>query len=148
MKKVISSLFAVMLIAGATVWATEPQLEGVKCVVAPKAANAEKSVDYKDGKVFFCCGGCQGKFTASPEKFAPKANHQLVATKQYKQAACPLTGRDVNSSAVVTVGGVEVAFCCNGCKGKVAGAEGAAQVKLVFGEKPFKSGFKVVKASE
>ncbi len=148
MKKMIGSLLGVALVACATVFATEPKLDGVKCVVAPKPVNADKSVDYKEGKVFFCCGGCLGKFEANTEKFATKANHQLVATKQYKETACPISGRDLNPETKVTLAGVDVTFCCNGCKGKVESAEGDKQLDLVFGEKAFKKGFAVVKAEE
>lgn len=136
-RKGMLSALCVALIAGVTVWAGEPKLEGVKCVVAPRAAKADKSVDYKDGKVFFCCANCPKKFAAAPEKFATKANMQLVATGQYEQKKCPLTGRDLNADTKIKVGEAEVAFCCANCKGKVEAAEGDKQVEMVFGEKAF-----------
>ncbi|TWU22500.1 YHS domain protein [Novipirellula galeiformis] len=141
MKKV-ASVFAVALIATATVFAGEVKLDGVKCVIAPKPADASKSADYKDAKVYFCCNGCAGKFAKDTEKFATKANHQLVATKQYEQKACPISGRDLNPETATEVNDVKVTFCCNGCKGKVEKAEGDAKVNLVFGEKSFAKAFK------
>ena len=112
-------------------------------MVADKAANPEKSAEYKDGKVYFCCGGCAGKFAKTPKKFALKANHQLVATKQYEQKACPISGRDLNPETAVKVGGTEVTFCCNNCKGKVEGADSdEAKLKLVFSDKAFAKAFK------
>ena len=117
------------------------KLEGVKCIVNPKKdAKADKSVDYKEGKVFFCCGGCPKAFEKDTAKFATSANHQLVATGQYAQAKCPLTGKDLNPEQKVKVGGVDVTLCCGGCKGKVAKAEGAEQAELVFSDKAFKKG--------
>lgn len=137
-RKGILSLLSVALIAGVTVWADDVKLEGVKCVVAPKAAKADKSADFKDGKVYFCCGNCAGKFAESPEKFTTNANMQLVATKQYAQKACPLSGGDLNPETMIKVGDVEVSFCCNNCKGKVESAEAKDQVTMVFEEKAFK----------
>ena len=90
-KKAMSGV-AVLLVAAATVVAAEVNLEGVKCVVAPKAASASKAVDYKGGKVYMCCGGCVGKFKSNTAKYAEKANHQLVATKQFAHSVVvPLT---------------------------------------------------------
>lgn len=126
------------------------KLDDVKCVVNPKNdAKADKTLDYKEGKVFFCCDGCPKAFTKDTEKFATSANHQLVATGQYAQTKCPLTGKDLNPDQKVKVGGVEVTLCCGGCKGKVAKAEGAAQAELVFSDKAFeKGGFEPVKKDE
>ncbi len=143
MLKKMTSVVAVLLVAGATVIAAEVELEGVKCVVADKAANPEKSAEYKDGKVYFCCGGCAGKFAKTPKKFALKANHQLVATKQYEQKACPLSGGKLNPETAIEIGGTKVCFCCNKCKGKVEGADSdEAKLKLVFSDKAFAKAFK------
>ncbi|TWT80998.1 YHS domain protein [Planctomycetes bacterium CA13] len=141
MKKMMGGL-AIALIAGVTVYAAEVKLDDIKCVVAPKPAKATKSADYKDAKVYFCCDGCAGKFSKAPEKFATKANHQLVATKQFKQEACPMSGNPLNAETETKVAGVAVQFCCNGCKGKVDSAEGDEKIALVFADKPFEKGFK------
>ncbi len=68
MKKFLSCA-AVLLVASATVLAGEIDLKGVKCVVAPRDASMDKSADYKEGKVYFCCGNCAGKFAADKKKF-------------------------------------------------------------------------------
>jgi YHS domain-containing protein len=147
MKKAFSCL-AVLLVAGATVVAADLDLDGVKCIVKDKAATEGKSADYRDAKVYFCCGGCAGKFAANTKKYATKANHQLVATKQFKQKACPFSGGELNSETAVKVAGVEVAFCCNKCQGKVESAEDdAARVNMIFANKSFEKGFEK-KASE
>lgn len=114
------------------------------CPVAPKkAAKADKSVEYKGGKVYFCCGGCPAAFKKDTAKFAARANMQLVQTHQAKEVKCPLSGADLNPATKIKVGDVEVAFCCNNCKGKAEKATGEEQIELVFGDKAFDKGFKV-----
>jgi len=128
----------------------EVDLKGIKCIVqADKDAKADKTVDYKDGKVYFCCNGCPKAFTKDikdEKKFAAKANAQLVATKQAVQHKCPLSGADLNKDTEITVGGAKVQFCCNMCKGKVEKKTGDDQLEMVFSDKAFdKAGFKVEK---
>ena len=147
LKTTISGL-ALLLIASATVLAGEIDLEGVKCVVAPKNAQVSKSADYKKGKVYFCCGGCQGKFTKDSKPFAMKANQQLVSTKQYEQKACPLSGGDLDPETAIKVAGTKVAFCCGNCKAKVESSEDAEAMKLVFADKAFDKAFKKVEAKK
>lgn len=130
----------------AAAFAAEPKLDGVKCIVATsKDAKADKSRDYKEGKVYFCCDNCPKKFDADKKKYAAKANAQLVATEQYKQAKCPISGQDYVDDQSSTVGGAKVYFCCEKCKGKVDKAKGDDQLDLAFGDKAFeKGGFKKV----
>jgi len=125
----------------------EVDLKGIKCIVATdKDAKADKTADYKEGKVYFCCGNCPKAFAKDEKKYATKANAQLVATKQAKQHKCPITGKDVNSEKELTVGGAKVQFCCDNCKGKVDKATGDDQLELVFSDKAFEKGeFKVEK---
>ena len=137
---------AAALLACATVYAADVKLEGIKCPVSGKAAKAASSVDYKGGKVYFCCDQCPDAFKNETTKFAAKANMQLVATGQANEVKCPITGNDLNPATAIDVSGVKVAFCCNNCKVKVSKAEGDEQVNLVFGEEAFKKGFEVKKA--
>lgn len=122
-------------------------LEGIKCIVNGKgAAKSEQFVKHLGGKVYFCCGGCKAKFVADQKLEKPtmtvKANHQLALTGQYVQKGCPMSGGAINKEAVTEVGGVEVGFCCNGCKSKVADAEGLeAKANLVFSKAAFKNAF-------
>ena len=149
MLKKVTSVLAVLLVAGATVIAAEVDLKGVKCVVADKAANPEKSAKYKDGEVYFCCGGCQGKFAKDAKKYAVKANHQLVATKQYEQTKCPFSGGKLNPETAIKLAGTEVTFCCNNCKGKAEGAkDDAARLELVYNDKAFGKAFQKVAKKE
>ncbi len=124
------------------------KLADIKCVVSGKAINPEATVDYKDAKLYFCCEGCPAAFKKDTEKFATKANHQLVATKQYKQEKCPLSGGKLNPEAKVKVAGTAVNFCCEKCQGAVAKAEGDKQLDMVFGDKAFKKAFVVAKKGD
>ena len=137
---------AAALLACATVYAAEVKLEGIKCPVSGKAAKAASAVDYKGGKVYFCCDGCPEAFKKDMAKYATKSNMQLVATGQAKAVKCPITGKDINPDTAIEVSAVKVAFCCNGCKGKVSKAEGDAQLALVFSDEAFKKGYEVKKA--
>ena len=144
---ILSTITAVAILATTLVFASAiaddtVDFKKVKCLVNPKqAAKETNAADYKGGKVYTCCGGCMGKFKKSPTKFATMANHQLVATKQYKQAKCPLSGGPSKAAHTAEVGGVKVAFCCGNCEGKVKKAKGKVQAELVFSDKAFKKGF-------
>ncbi len=118
-------------------------LTGVKCMMMPaKNVTAKQAVDYKGGKVFFCCKGCAGKFAKDSSKYAEMANQQLVATGQYQQTGCPFSGSEVDDEAVVAVNGVKVKFCCGNCVNKVESqADAVAQSRLVFSDKAFSKGF-------
>ena len=124
-------------------------LKGIKCVVNSKAAAKDGTgVDYKGGQVFFCCKNCPKAFAANTAKFATSANYQLVATKQAKQAACPLSGKACKADHSVTIKGTPVYFCCENCQGAVAKLKGKAQLEKVFSDAAFtKAKFTVKKAS-
>ena len=139
------------LLLTSVIAADDVKLDGIKCIVQKdKAAKADKSADYKDGKVYFCCDGCPKAFAKDikdEKKFATKANTQLVATEQAKQHKCPITGKDLDKATEITVAGAKVQFCCNNCKGSVEKLKGDEQADKVFGEDAFKkAGFKVEKA--
>src|SRR4030095_13582907 len=94
--------FGLVMFAVAAVMAAEGakvKLDGVKCVVAAsKDAKEANAVDYKGGKVFFCCMNCPKAFAADTAKFAAKANAQLVATGQAQQEKCPLSGQRIDTA--------------------------------------------------
>jgi hypothetical protein len=141
--RVILGLVAAVAAVVATAYAAdEIKLDDIKCVVAAKnPAKAANAVDYKGGKVFFCCMNCPKAFSADTAKFSTSANFQLAATKQAKQVACPFSGEAVDAAQTVKVNGVEVAFCCGMCKGKAEAEKD--QVALIFADKAFDKGFKV-----
>jgi YHS domain-containing protein len=141
---IVATAFAALV---AVSFAADVDLTDVKCVMNPKAAaKADKSLDYKGGKVYFCCDNCPKGFAAKIEAkdkvVAAKGNKQLVQTGQAKQAKCPFTGGPMKEK--LTVAGAEVQFCCNNCKGKAEKMEGDEQVVAIFGDEAFKkAGFKV-----
>jgi YHS domain-containing protein len=147
MKRFVTAA-CLLLLAGLVVAADAKKFDQ-KCVVSGGPAKEDKTVDYKGGKVYFCCENCPKAFEKDVKKFATKANMQLVATGQAKQAKCPLSGGKLNPEKTVKVGGVEVQFCCENCQGKVAKTEGDAQHELVFSDAAFeKAGFAVPKAEK
>jgi YHS domain-containing protein len=141
---IVATAFAALV---AVSFAADVDLSDVKCVMRPTAAaKADKSVDYKGGKVYFCCANCPKGFAAKIEAkdkvVAAKGNKQLVETGQAKQAKCPFTGGPMKEK--LTVAGAEIQFCCNNCKGKAEKMEGDDQVVALFGDEAFKkAGFKV-----
>jgi len=145
----VFAAFAVMATIGYA--ATTVSLKDVKCImIADKDAKEDKAVEWKDGKVFFCCDNCKGKFAKATkeekEKMAHKANHQLVASKQYEQQACPTTGGKINPSTAIEVGGTKIAFCCKNCKADAEKLKPEEQVEKLFGEEAFKKAkFELVK---
>lgn len=125
-------------------------LKETKCPMSGKPIDAEKTVAYKDSKVYLCCGGCVKGFDAklkSDETLAAKANHQLLLTKQARQVKCAMNGKGkINDETLTKFAGTEVGFCCKNCKGKFADMEDAEKVQFVFG-KNFEKAF-VVKAEK
>jgi hypothetical protein len=143
---VLALLSAASLIAVGTLVADDADkvdLTKIKCVVSGKAINPEATAEYKDAQVYFCCEGCPGAFAKDTKKFAAKANHQLVATRQAKQVGCPMSGKELDADTTIEVAGVAVSFCCNKCQKAAASKEGDEQIDLVFNDKSFEKGFKV-----
>ncbi len=142
----IAILAAFAIVVTSTVIAAEKkEAKDIKCPVSGKAVNKDASVAYKDGKVYFCCENCPAAFAKNTKKFADKANYQLVATKQYKQKACPVSGRPCKTEHFTKVAGLKVNYCCPNCKGKVAKAKDDQALTMVFDDKAFKKGFEIAK---
>ena len=118
-----------------------------KCPVAGKEIKIAdaKVVEYKKAKVYVCCDGCKSKMDKDATPFAVKANNQLVATRQYRQAKCPFSGGPMNKEQKSKIGGTMVKFCCDKCKSKADGAKGDDQLAMVFGDEAFKKGYVAVK---
>ena len=155
MKRPVLLSAAMVALVSASLFAADAiDLSGIKCVMNPRAnAKAAKSLDYKGGKVFFCCDNCPKGFTAKinagDKVVAAKGNAQLVATKQVEQSKCPISGQGINPDHTVKVAGATVAFCCPNCKGKVAGLEGNEQLLAALGDAAYKkAGFKPKKTEK
>ena len=131
----ISLTLAIALAASlltSTTWAADVDLTGIKCPITGKQAVAKGKVDYKGKVVYTCCTKCPKTFAKNPDKFAVKANAQLVATKQAVQVSCPISGKAVNPEVQVEVAGTKIGLCCKHCLQKVVSAEGDRQLALVF----------------
>lgn len=143
----ISAAVCLLAVTTLSVYAEEEKKDaakaGPKCPVSGAPCKKEFAADYKGAEVYFCCDKCPKAFAKNPEKFATKANLQLVQTKQATQAKCPLTGRPMADDKTVAVNGVTVKLCCPNCLAKVKKAEGDEQLELVFADKAFEKGFKV-----
>lgn len=113
---------------------TKVDFSKLKCVVADKTAVEDKSSDWKDSKVYFCCGNCLKKFEGDKKAFASKANHQLIATKQVEQKLCPMTGKDLNKEFSIDFKGATVGFCCTNCKGAADKMSDDDKLTKLFGE--------------
>ena len=147
MKRTIVALLVAGFAASAlfAAEATKVDFKKIMCPISGKPVKESATADYKDHKVFLCCEGCPSAFKKDTAKYAAKANKQLVDTKQYKQAACPFSGKPAKDGVTAKVGELAVGMCCNGCKGKVDKAEADAKLAMVFSDKAFAKGFKPAK---
>lgn len=149
MRNLLIAAVALMLVSGVNADKSETKkkdpLAGIKCPVSGKPVKADKTAEYKGAKVYFCCPGCPAPFAKDTEKFANKANHQLVATGQFVQTKCPITGKDMDKSKSAKVAGVNVQFCCPGCQGKAKKTKGDELLAFAFADGPFAKGFALKK---
>lgn len=119
-----------------------------KCPVSGSAINKNATKSFNGGEVYFCCSKCQAAFDAESKDQASKANLQLVVTKQAKQKGCPFSGGAVKAETKLAVNGVEVQFCCNSCRSRVAKADEDNRLGIVFSTAAFKKGFEIVQADD
>lgn len=146
-KKMLTAMF---LVSAILFGGDDPKSKTITCVVSGDEINKSDLKDhehstYKDGKVYFCCGGCKMDFDESPKKFAAKANFQLVSSGQYTQTACPVNKGKIHTAKAkknlkkVTVSGMEVDLCCPGCLKKYNKA--SDKFALLFSDKGYEKGF-------
>jgi YHS domain-containing protein len=119
-----------------------------KCPVSGEDASKEQAAAYRDKEVYFCCGDCKSAFEKDNKKFATKANHQLVQTRQFVQTKCPLSGGDLNKEQSIKVNGVKVAFCCEKCKGSMEEASSDDQLTKIFADEVFAKSFEAKKKED
>ena len=144
------NVYSTVLSSAILVGGDDPKSKTITCVVSGDEINKSDLKDhehstYKDGKVYFCCGGCKMDFDESPKKFATKANFQLVTSGQYTQTACPVNKGKIHTAKAkknlkkVTVSGMEVDLCCPGCLKKYNKADD--KFALIFSDKGYEKGF-------
>ncbi len=149
----LTALFVVILAVGSVSGAEEKdkrtkeksKLDGIKCLFCEMQVKEDVFVEYKGAKVFLGCEGCLAAFKKDVRKVATKANAQLVATKQAKQKACPISGRPCKEEFKLTVGKAQVTFCCPNCKKAASQLKDDEQLEKLFSEEAFKKAFKVAK---
>jgi YHS domain-containing protein len=135
MKTLIASCFAFLVtFTAVSVYAEKIDIAKVKCLVSGAAAKEDKTSEWKEGTVYFCCGNCQKKFNDDKKGFAAKANHQLISTSQVEQRACPFSGGELNAETAIEFKGAKIAFCCNNCKGKAEKMSDDDKLDKLFGE--------------
>ena len=118
------------------------------CVVTGEKIypDMQESSSYKNGKVYFCCGGCKEEYDENSEKYSTKANYQLLATNQYTQTSCPMTGGNIKADKIVSVDGTNISFCCNNCVKKTKKSDD--KLSLIFSDASFDKGFTAVNKSK
>jgi len=79
--KIISFIFISVLIMSVSLFSTEKKsnkknhISNAKCLISGENIDKNEFVDYKDGKVYFCCEMCKADFKAEKsDKFSSKAN--------------------------------------------------------------------------
>ena len=132
----VAGLFAFVVAFAAVSIAADSKVDltKLKCMFVDKVVAEDKSSEWKDSKVYFCCGNCLKKFEGDKKSFASKANHQLIASKQVEQKACPFSGGALKSEFSVEFKGATVGFCCGNCKGKAEKMSDDDKMKDLFGE--------------
>ena len=140
-------VFGIVLACSMTAFSTAdtPDLEGIKCVISGRPVAADATSELDGYTVYFCCGNCVKAFNKDKGKFTSKAFHQAVATKQAKQDTCPKSGRGLNPEVVLVVGGVDVGFCCNGCKGWAEKLPEDDRIAKIFNRDVFEKNFSTTK---
>ena len=132
----LAGLFAFVVAFAAVSIAADSKMDltKLKCMFADKVVDAEKSSEWKESKVYFCCGNCLKKFEGDKKSFASKANHQLISSKQVEQKTCPFSGGPLKSDFSVEFKGATVGFCCAGCKEKATKMSDDDKLEKLFGE--------------
>lgn len=136
-------VFTIVLAFSVTAFSTAgaPDLEEIKCPISGRAVKADATAELDDYTVYFCCGNCVKAFNKDKGKFTAKAFHQVVATSQAEQGTCPKSGKGLNPDAVLNVNGVDVGFCCNGCKGWANKLSEDDRIAKIFNREVFEKNF-------
>lgn len=87
---------------------------------------------YMNRLVRFCCERCTGKFNKSPGEYMAKIDAAYAqAQRAGANATCPVSGEELDDSAVEVVAGQKlVRLCCEKCAGKLRSEPDAVLSKL------------------
>lgn len=105
-----------------------------RCPVTGKQISPEISIDYREATLYFSSAECIDKFRRDRATYEAKANAQLVATEQFGQFCCPLTGEAVVPQLKMEVCGVDVCFSTPECLKRMEQASADQRAEMVFGK--------------
>ncbi|MEM9827258.1 MAG: hypothetical protein AAF958_11745 [Planctomycetota bacterium] len=144
---ICGSIFCVpQLRCDAAQWEPPPvpakELKDVRCIVeAKRSVQAKFHLRFRDGWVYFSSDSALQRYKAKKKKYSPEANHQLVATGQYRQRACPLSGEAIEKDfPTVSVGDVKLRVLCSDCAADLGKRSREDQIRYVFDAEGFQFG--------
>ena len=107
------------------------------CVVSGEDLDPEDQKVFKvDGREFrTCCGNCQKKGEADPDKFAPKLDAAIANAQRpnYPLEACPVSKKPLGSMGdpyEKVLDGTLVRMCCKGCDSRAT--KNAAEITAMI----------------
>ncbi|MEM8667963.1 MAG: hypothetical protein AAGG48_10630 [Planctomycetota bacterium] len=117
-------------------------LRGIRCVVeTDQPIDPEIVIAYKNARLYFSSKSAVEAYLKTPATYEAYANHQVIATKQYEQLACPLSGEEPDEDSVtVKIAGVDVQLLCEECAKELAKDTRKEQIEMLFDEEGFKLG--------
>jgi YHS domain-containing protein len=129
MTKLVATVVAGILIAGATIAAEEhphhpEQAKEAKivpqttCPVMGGKVNKALYVDHDGKRIYVCCKGCIDAVKKDPQKYIKKLEADGVTVAKL-QTTCPVMGGKINKELYVDHDGKRVYVCCKGCIGAV-----------------------------
>ena len=86
------------------------------CPVMGGVIDSTIYTDIQGQRVYHCCPMCSKKLKADPDKYFKKAAADGVLFENI-QATCPVSGEELEDSAIFTdFEGRRIFFCCNKCE--------------------------------
>lgn len=88
------------------------------CPVRKGDIDPEVFIEYQGQRIYFCCPGCDGKFSKDPEKYFGEMEERGELARNI-QTLCPVSGDALDQDKVaLTLPGRQIFFCCENCVGK------------------------------
>jgi YHS domain-containing protein len=108
----ITLLVALPVLAGDQAPPIKPQ---TNCPVMGAKINRRLFAEYKDKRVYFCCGDCPAQFKKDPARYVAQLEAQGITLERI-QTTCPVTGEKLKDKKVFAdYKGKRVYFCCDAC---------------------------------
>lgn len=89
------------------------------CPIMGGEINKDVFTDYNGMRIYFCCGGCDTEFNATPEKHLTTMRAEGIEPEALPQpqTLCPVMGNPINKEVYTDHEGQRIYFCCAGCDG-------------------------------